>query len=264
MAAGNKDDPKVRALRETRSLNPRAEAVSDPAFAASEFLDARDLVQVKYEMVRRVRVEGEQVARAADAFGFSRQSLYATQAALDEGGLPALVPQRPGPKRAHKLSEEVLAFCQQRLRSDPKLKPRDLVAQITERFDVRCIPARSSALSPARRRALGARKVTEGIEHVGAEVNASYEPPARRRAGRPARRIPARARRARHARRGGLDRSGQLAPSAGTEGQRALSSTGRRGGGAAERPQARRRARADDARPRCLNFTETSKRTRPE
>ena len=46
MAAGKKDDPKVRALRETRSLNPRAEAVSDQAFAASEFLDARDLVQV--------------------------------------------------------------------------------------------------------------------------------------------------------------------------------------------------------------------------
>ena len=63
MAAGKKDDPKVRALRETRSLNPRAEAVSDQAFAASEFLDARDLVQVKYEMVRRVRVEGEPVAR---------------------------------------------------------------------------------------------------------------------------------------------------------------------------------------------------------
>jgi transposase len=140
MAAGKKDDPKVGALRETRSLNPRPEAVSDQAFAASEFLDARDLVQVKYEMVRRVRVEGEQVARAADAFGFSRQSFYATQAALDVGGLSALVPQRPGPRRAHKLSEEVLAFCQERLRSDSKLKPKDLVAQIAERYGVHVHP----------------------------------------------------------------------------------------------------------------------------
>ena len=155
MAAGKKDESKVRALREARSLNPRAEAVSDAAFAASEFLDARDLVQVKYEMVRRVRIEGERVARAADAFGFSRQSFYATQAALDQGGLPALVPQRPGPRRAHKLSAEVLAFCQERLRSDPKLTPKDLVAQIAERYGVQVHP-RSIERALARQEA-GAR-----------------------------------------------------------------------------------------------------------
>ncbi len=160
MPAGSKDDPKVEALRETRSLNPRAEAVSDRAFAASEFLDARDLVQVKYEMVRRVRVEGEQVARAADAFGFSRQSFYATQAALDQGGLPALVPGRPGPKRAHKLSEEVLAFAQERLLSDPTLKPRDLVAQIAERYGIQ-VHSRSIEKALARQEA-GARSPKSG------------------------------------------------------------------------------------------------------
>ena len=52
----------MRALRAERSLNPRPEAVSDERFAASEFLDARDLVQVKYEMVRRARVDGEPVS----------------------------------------------------------------------------------------------------------------------------------------------------------------------------------------------------------
>jgi transposase len=140
MAARNTDDSKARALRETRTLNPRAEAVCDQAFAASEFLDARDLVQVKYEMVRRVRVEGEQVRRAADAFGFSRQSFYATQAALEQGGLPALVPQRPGPRRAHKLSGEVLAFCRERLDADPGLRPKDLVAAVAERFGVQVHP----------------------------------------------------------------------------------------------------------------------------
>ncbi len=160
MTAGSKDDPKVEALRETRSLNPRAEAVSDQAFAASEFLDTRDLVQVKYEMVRRVRIDGDPVARAADAFGFSRQSFYATQAALDEGGLPALVPQRPGPKRAHKLSEEVLTFCQERLRADPTLKPRDLVAQIAERYGIQ-VHSRSIEKALARQEA-GARSPKSG------------------------------------------------------------------------------------------------------
>ena len=159
MARGS-EDPKVETLRAERSLNPRPEAVSDERFARSEFLDARDLVQVKYEMVRRVRVEGEQVARTADAFGFSRQSFYATQAALDEGGLPALVPQRPGPRRAHKLSAEVLSFCRERLAADPQLRPKDLVAAIAERFGVQVHP-RSIERALARQEA-GARSPKSG------------------------------------------------------------------------------------------------------
>jgi transposase len=136
MARGG-EDPKVEALRAERSLNPRPEAVSDEQFARSEFLDARDLVQVKYEMVRRARVDGEPVSRAAEAFGFSRPSFYAAQAALDRGGLRGLVPQRPGPKRAHKMSGEVLAFCRERLAADPNVSAQALVEPIFERFGVR-------------------------------------------------------------------------------------------------------------------------------
>jgi transposase len=135
MAKGG-EDPKVEALRAERSLNPRPEAVSDERFAASEFLDARDLVQVKYEMVRRARVDGEPVSRAAEAFGFSRPSFYAAQAALDRGGLPALVPARPGPRRAHKMSPEVVAFARDRLASDPALSSQGLVQLISERFGI--------------------------------------------------------------------------------------------------------------------------------
>ena len=52
MARKRKPDAKEAALAETRTLNPRPEAVGDEQFASSEFFDARDLVQVKYEMVR--------------------------------------------------------------------------------------------------------------------------------------------------------------------------------------------------------------------
>ena len=131
------EDPKIEALRAERSLNSRPEAVSDERFAGSEFLDARDLVQVKYEMVRRARVDGEPVSRAAQAFGFSRPSFYATQAALDQGGLAALVPARPGPRRAHKMSSEVVAFARERRAVDPKLSSQALVELIAERFGVR-------------------------------------------------------------------------------------------------------------------------------
>ncbi len=133
-------DPKVEALRAERSLNPRPEAVSDEEFGSSEFFDARDVVQVKYEMVRRVRVEGDAVSRSAAAFGFSRPSFYEAAAALDTGGLPALVPARPGPRRAHKLTEEVVSFARGRLERDPTLRSVDLVEAIAARFGVRVHP----------------------------------------------------------------------------------------------------------------------------
>ena len=106
-----KSDAKEAALAETRTLNPRPEAVGDEQFVSSEFFDARDLVQVKYEMVRRVRVDGAPVTQTAAAFGFSRPSYYEAAAAVDRDGLGALVPAKPGPRRAHKLTGEVIAYA---------------------------------------------------------------------------------------------------------------------------------------------------------
>jgi len=133
-------DPKVEALRAERTLNPRPEAVSDETFAGSEFLDARDLVQVKYEMVRRVRVDGDTVSGSAAAFGFSRPSFYEAAAAIDAGGLGALVPARPGPRRAHKLSEEVVGFLRERLDAEPGLRASELVGMVEERFGISVHP----------------------------------------------------------------------------------------------------------------------------
>ena len=138
--ARRREDPKVQALGEERCLNPRPEAVRDPAFASSEFLDARDLAQVKYEMVRRVRVDGDAVSRTVADYGFSRPSFYEAAAALDAGGLAGLVPARPGPRRAHKMSDEVVAFVQERLEAGPELRAADLVDTIDDRFGVRVHP----------------------------------------------------------------------------------------------------------------------------
>src|SRR5260370_32207123 len=125
--ARRRDDPKEAALREARCLNPRPEAVADQAFTAGpEFFDARDLVQVKYEMVRRVRAEGEPVTAAAAAFGFSRPSYYQAAAAVDAGGLAALVPARPGPRRAHNPPPEVAAFAPEPPDTHPLLRTAGL------------------------------------------------------------------------------------------------------------------------------------------
>ncbi len=151
MARRRIEDPKVQALREARSLNPRPEDVIDAAFAAGTFFDARDLVQVKYEMVRRVRVEGEAVSEASTKFGFSRPSWYAAAESLDASGLPGLVPARPGPRRAHKLTEEIVDFMGQAVDGDPSLRPADLAAMVANRFSVSVHP-RSVERALARRR----------------------------------------------------------------------------------------------------------------
>jgi transposase len=139
--ARRREDPKEAALRAARSLNPRPEAVADEAFTTGpEFFDARDLVQVKYEMVRRVRAEGQPVSRAAAAFGFSRPSYYQAAAAVDAAGLAGLVPARPGPRRAHKLTGEVVAFARQLREDDPSLRSAQVAEAITERFGIAVHP----------------------------------------------------------------------------------------------------------------------------
>lgn len=82
-------DAKSQALRAAGALNPHAAAVTDAVFIGHPFFDARDLVQVKYEMVRRVEAEGRSVTQTAATFGFSRPAFYTAQSALARGGLPA-------------------------------------------------------------------------------------------------------------------------------------------------------------------------------
>jgi transposase len=134
------EDPKVTALREARCLHPHPDQVSDAAFLSEEFFDARDAVQVKYEMVRRVQVDGESVTAAAGAFGYSRPSYYQAANALAAAGLDALVAAKPGPRGAHKLTDQILVWVEERLAADPALKAAGLVEPIAEEFGVRAHP----------------------------------------------------------------------------------------------------------------------------
>ena len=146
-------DGKLEALTGSRTLNPRPSAVTDPAFVAGGFFDARDLLQVKYEMVRRVQAEGVPVAAAAAAFGFSRQSVYTAREALTRGGMADLVPAKPGPKGGHKLTEQVVDHLLGVLDGDPGLGSKDLAAIVAEQFGVGVHP-RSIERALARRRAV--------------------------------------------------------------------------------------------------------------
>jgi transposase len=136
MATRKPPDPKTDALRQRASLNPHPDRISDPLFASprGDFFDARDLVQVKYEMVRRVRVDAHPASHAAAAFGVSRPTFYQAQSALQRGGLAALVPDKPGPRRAHKLDTDVVDFLVQQRSVNPSVNSAELARRVRERF----------------------------------------------------------------------------------------------------------------------------------
>jgi len=131
---------KNRALQEHGTLNPRPQRVRDPLFQDNEFFDPLDLLLVKYEMLRRVRVEGESVTQAAKAFGFSRVAFYQAMTAFRQEGLPGLLPRHRGPKQAHKLTESILKFIDQRRADDGRLKAPALARIVQQQLGLSIHP----------------------------------------------------------------------------------------------------------------------------
>jgi transposase len=127
-------DAKLVSLQATGTLNGKPQAVKDPLFRAGSFFDPRDLLQVRYEMVRRHLVEDEPVAHTAQLFGVSVPTAYQAQTAFKAGGLVALLPKRRGPKHGHKLTPEILLHIEQRRRERPNLRAGDLLTELQRMF----------------------------------------------------------------------------------------------------------------------------------
>lgn len=149
-------EAKVKALTEYGALNLRPEKVTDKLFTQNEFFDPRDIVLVKYEMLRRVRVDGQSVTQAAKGFGFSRVAFYQAKNAFTKDGLAGLIPKHRGPKHAHKLSDVVLDFIDQQRASDNTLQAAVLAAMIHKRFRLSVHP-RSIERAMQRRQKKGRR-----------------------------------------------------------------------------------------------------------
>jgi len=129
-------DDKTESLKKYGALNPHPHKVTETMFSDSalDFFDPRDLVQVKYEMLRAVEKEGRSVKNASEAFGFSRPAFYQAQSQFEKGGVTGLVKKRPGPKSAHKLTDDILAFIEETVKEGKPLRARKLVPLIREKF----------------------------------------------------------------------------------------------------------------------------------
>ena len=140
MARHPHPDQKEQTLREQGLLHPHPQKVSDELFQASHFFDPRDAVQVKYEMLRRVEVDGRNVTQAAVSSGLSRPAFYLARSAFEDEGLPGLLPKRRGPRGPHKLTEEIVAFLESLRPEQGPLRASTLARAVEERFGVRLHP----------------------------------------------------------------------------------------------------------------------------
>src|SRR5947207_5829500 len=86
-------DEKLALLRQSHTLHPHPDQVRDPLFTSgSPFFDPRDLVQVKYELLRRVWVDSYSVTHATSLFALSRPTFYAAQTSWEQAGIVGLLP----------------------------------------------------------------------------------------------------------------------------------------------------------------------------
>lgn len=154
------DDTKAQKLKKDGILNLRPEQVKDELFQQYDFFDPRDLLQVKYEMIRRVQKDSWTVMQASKTFGFSRPSYYEAQNSFNRKGLPGLIPGQRGPKSAHKLSDHVMEFVEEAIAKDSTLHSSQIALLLEKRFDLKVHP-RSIERAMDRRKKKEKKKINE-------------------------------------------------------------------------------------------------------
>jgi transposase len=125
---------KAQILKQKKCFNKKANQLDDPLFSEYEFFDPQDIIQVKYEMLRRVKKDRWTISKAAKSFGFSRPSFYSSRRAFEEKGMQGLLPGTTGPKSPHKLTDEVLNYISEQIKKDNPPAPSAMVKMIKKKF----------------------------------------------------------------------------------------------------------------------------------
>ena len=136
MAKRTKPDQKSLELKRTGTLNPHPNSISDRLFKENPFFDPKDLLQVRYEMLRRHRVEEVSIVDVATQFGVSRPTVYQAQAAFQQAGLSGLLPKQRGPKEGHKLSAEIIEYVRVLRAATPSLTTVAAIQGVQEEFGI--------------------------------------------------------------------------------------------------------------------------------
>lgn len=151
-------------------MNPAPEKVGDPKFIEGEFFDPRDMVQVKYEMLRRVSADHLSIADATKEYGVSRPTYYQAKVSFNAFGLAGLVPKKRGPRGPHKLQGKVLEFVQEQCRPGEPIRARELAERVRESFGIDVHPRTiERAISKKKARPTRRQTRTKSLRRAGRE-----------------------------------------------------------------------------------------------
>lgn len=127
---------KDETLKSNGTFNKDSQAVTAEHFQSGIFFDPKDLVQVKYEMLRSVANNESSVSEASKKYGLSRQSYYISKASMESGGIAALLPRKTGPKKGYKLTDVGAAFIDSYMISHPGAKAKEVNKAMFEKTGI--------------------------------------------------------------------------------------------------------------------------------
>jgi transposase len=164
---------RVRSIRGVRDIHAYKSAEKGGLWLTLR----EDVVQVKYEMLRRVSVENTLVTDVSDQYGVSRPTIYQAKADFDEGGIAGLVPHKRGPHGPHKIQSKVLAFLIAQLSPGEPIRARELAKLVQKEFGIDVHPRMIERAVGGKKRRNDPRRdeaIDTFVRHRGAVRDAAF------------------------------------------------------------------------------------------
>ena len=111
-------------LKANHTFNFRNDKVIASRFIESDLYASRDLLQVRYELVRSIEEGDIALDEVPDKYGVSSVTAKRYVRSFKEGGMIALVPEQKGPKGPSSLDDEALRFIDSYIAEHPKASGR--------------------------------------------------------------------------------------------------------------------------------------------
>ena len=107
-------------LRATQTFNTNYAKINDPIFQRSGIMDPRDLLLVRFELVRSLELDGKPIEEVCSQYGISPCTARRYVRDMKERGLIALVPEKRGPNGPSVMTDEIANYIDKYLTDHPK------------------------------------------------------------------------------------------------------------------------------------------------
>ena len=133
---------KTDALQKMGALNKNPKKVKYHLFKSGGlFFDPQDKLQVKYEMIRAVKVDGLPIKDVVQEFGYSRETYYTVLKDFELEGCIGLLDQVQGRRQPEKLQTEIVEFIiSERYKNQKENSGYRIAEKIKERFHISIHP----------------------------------------------------------------------------------------------------------------------------